>query len=109
MLVLDHPVAINFVVANGRTNPNVGFDPICPLSSDPVEAVAEGNFIAGSNYQFVLLAAQRFLDRGQPLLPVLATSIGALILQRRREIEQQHVWRIVRMSRSTSLARNAFV
>jgi hypothetical protein len=59
MLVFDHPFAIELSVTHGSTNPNVGFGPVRPLSSDPVDAVAEGSVISGSNYQLVLLAAQR--------------------------------------------------
>ena len=62
MLMRDHLLVVDLTEANGHAHPDIGFLPVCPSSTDPVEAVAEGHAIARSDAQVANFVADRTLE-----------------------------------------------
>ena len=63
MLVRYHPLAVNLAIANGRAPIHLDFLSVGFRSNDPIEAVAEGHVIAGSNVQVANFMADWTLER----------------------------------------------
>lgn len=95
MLVRDQPFVIYFAEASCCTHPYIRQLLVRPHPTDPVEAVAEGNVITCSDGQVTNLVAEGAFPRCKPLLPVSPICVRPPVEQRRREVEQQDIRRIV--------------
>src|SRR5438128_11427231 len=63
MLMRDHPLAIRLPVADGRAHPDVGVFPTRPRSTDPVDAVADGDIITDGDAQVANLRTETSVKR----------------------------------------------
>src|SRR5690242_6563517 len=68
MLMRDQPLAVNLAAANGRAHPHIDSPSVRLRAAEPVEAMAEGHIIARRDAQVANLAANRALERRNPLL-----------------------------------------
>src|SRR6266576_6256790 len=91
MLMGNHPLAADLAEADSRAQPDIRIFSACPLSSESIEAAAESHAIASRYGEVANLVANRTLERGEPIRPVLSVRDCSLILQRRREVEHQDV------------------
>src|SRR5919108_1870129 len=87
----DLPTAFDLTTANSGAHPDVSLFAIGPRSGNSIEAVAEGYVITRSDAQIANLVADRISKRREPRFPVFSVCIGAVVLERRREVEHHDV------------------